>query len=265
MATFWEALYGGINPEEVPGHGGAECVAYLSNKTKIFETCLSTTIMLIASVYAFKRFSLPAKPPPEGDHFWKGPLLALLSAVLGLQIGYKISSGQLLYMLNPCHFLTIVEIYLLASKPTRFTLSILRMLVHYVYCALVAIVFPETGGRVLFGELVEYWVQHILIFAVIPPYLIHIWGVHNLEPLNDWSWACFAGIVFGIQHHYVMQPVAIVSHVNLNFILCPATKDPFRGPHYRTWAVFHQTASLLIMGKLYTIVVKLILPKSKKE
>ena len=112
MATFWEALYGGINPEEVPGHGGAECVAYLSNKTKIFETCLSTTIMLIASVYAFKRFSLPAKPPPEGDHFWKGPLLALLSAVLGLQIGYKISSGQLLYMLNPCHFLTIVEVEL---------------------------------------------------------------------------------------------------------------------------------------------------------
>jgi len=89
-------------------------------------------------------------------------------------------------------------------------------------------------------------------------------GVHNLEPLNDWSWACFAGIVFGIQHHYVMQPAAIISHVNLNFILCPATKDPFRGPYYRTWAVFHQTFCLLILGKLYTIVVKWLLPKSKK-
>ena len=59
---------------------------------------------------------------------------------------------------------------------------------------------PETGGRVVctlcyiievvillslslvqfFGELVEYWAQHILIFFIVPPYLIYIWG-NNLH------------------------------------------------------------------------------------
>ena len=110
MATFLEALYGGIRPHEVPGHGGAECAAYLSTKTKITETCISTVMMLITLRYALKRVSLPTQPPPEYDHFMKGPLLALLSIVFGLQIGYKISSGQLLYMLNPCHVITVVEV-----------------------------------------------------------------------------------------------------------------------------------------------------------
>ena len=110
MATFLEALYGGIRPDEVPGHGGAECAAYLSTKTKITETCITTVMMLIVLMYALKRVSLPSKPPPEEEHFWKGPLLALLSIVYGLQIGYKISSGQLLYMLNPCHLITVVEV-----------------------------------------------------------------------------------------------------------------------------------------------------------
>jgi len=172
MATFWEALYGGINPAEVPGHGGAECVAYLSNKTKIFETCLSTTIMLIASVYAFKRFTLPAKPPPEGDHFWKGPLLALLSAVFGLQIGYKISSGQLMYMLNPCHFLTMVEVLRVARNCVS-----LHILCHYRYI---------------------YWHQSL------PNLLYPSWGCWYIMSTVHWLLWCSRRLVVEWYVHYMI-------------------------------------------------------------
>ena len=48
------------------------------------------------------------------------------------------------------------------------------------------------------------------------------------------------------------------THVNLNYILCPAYVDPFRGPYYRTAAVFHQAFCLLTLGKLYTLIVKLL-------
>ena len=46
-------------------------------------------------------------------------------------------------------FYNILQIFLLASKPTVFTLSILRLLIHYVYGALIAMLFPEIGGRVV--------------------------------------------------------------------------------------------------------------------
>lgn len=90
-------------------------------------------------------------------------------------------------------------------------------------------------------------------------------GPDKLEPLSNWSWACFTGICFGIQHHYILQPVAMLTHVNLNFILCPALKDPFNGPYYRTWAIVHQTLCLLFLGKLYTVIVIRCLPKQKQS
>ena len=90
-------------------------------------------------------------------------------------------------------------------------------------------------------------------------------GADKLESLNDWSWSCLAGICFGIQHHYILQPAAMATHVNLNFLLCPAEKDPFHGPYYRTWAIFHQTLCLLFLGKLYTVIVTWCLPKQKKN
>ena len=109
MEGFLKALYGGIRLD-IPGHGGAECATYLSTATKIAETCLSTIMMLVCLVYALKHVTLPSKPPPENEHVWTKPLLALLSIIIGLETGYKITSGELLYILNPCHVLTVVEV-----------------------------------------------------------------------------------------------------------------------------------------------------------
>lgn len=41
--------------------------------------------------------------------------------------------------------------------------------------------------------------------------------------------------------------------------MCPAVVDPFRGPYYRTAAVFHQALCLLTLGKIYTFIVKTVL------
>ena len=109
MEGFFKALYGGIRLD-IPGHGGAECAAYISTGTKIAETCLSTVLMLVCLVYSLKHISLPSKPPPQSEHVWAKPLLALLSIIIGLEISYKITSRELLYILNPCHVLTVVEV-----------------------------------------------------------------------------------------------------------------------------------------------------------
>jgi hypothetical protein len=132
-----------------------------------------------------------------------------------------------------------------------------------------------------------YWVQHILIFFVVPPYLLYYWGmwllgyhwyvmrvhitiipcpgIDCLEPTTEFAWAIFSGIYFGIHQLFILQPLAMVSHVNLNFILCPARLDPFKGPYYRLAAVFHQMLCLLFCGKVYSIILKLVIRKRKTD
>ena len=36
-------------------------------------------------------------------------------------------------------------------------------------------------------------------------------GPESLEPLSEWAWSCFAGIVFGVHNHYILQLVGLVS------------------------------------------------------
>ena len=98
----------------------------------------------------------------------------------------------------------------------------------------------------------------VAMFRVYP-------GLRALEPMREWAWSCFAGILFGIHHLYIMQPVAMVTEVNLNFMMCPATKDPFNGPYYRLAAIFHQALCLLTLGKVYSLILRLVVPHKKQH
>jgi len=42
-------------------------------------------------------------------------------------------------------------------------------------------------------------------------------------------------------------------------MLCPAISDPFAGPNYRWFAMAHQTALILVFGKIYTLIVYALL------
>lgn len=102
-------MYGGIRPD-IPGHGGAECAAYLSSNTMIFETLLSTSMMITVGVFGFYTYSMPKIFPPEKCSTFKKVLLVFLSLVFGVEVGFKLCSRQVLYLLNPCHVITIIEV-----------------------------------------------------------------------------------------------------------------------------------------------------------
>ena len=260
-----DVLYGGVNPN-IPGHGGPECAAFLSSKNKIFDTVVSTCMMITAGTFAYFTYTMPKRFPKTDDYTSKRLMLTLLCLIFGLEVGYKVCSRQVLYLLNPCHTITMVEIYLLAAKPSKLSFCTLRVLIHYVHVTLVAMLFPDTLARQFPGETAVYWIQHTMIFFIVPPYLVYIWGPECLEPFTDWAWPCLGGITCGVQNFYMLQPVAILTEVNLNYVLCPARVDPFNGPYYRTAAVFHQAALLLTFGKIYTQIFKLVLrllPKHK--
>jgi hypothetical protein len=155
-------LYGGIRPE-IPGHGGEECARYLTPKQLVGETLLSTSIMLFVGILAWKSFTLPKVFPRHQDATSKRILLTFMCLLFGVEIGYKICNRSVLYLLNPCHVITMIEIYLLASKPGKVSFSVLRILIHYIYGAAVAMLFPDTLSR-----LVSYCVTYST--CVVPSY-----------------------------------------------------------------------------------------------
>ena len=109
---------------------------------------VATVIMVVAGTFAVKTFTLPPRGAfDDGNPVLKRALLVLLCLVFGTELGYKICSLQVLYLLNPCHVITMVEvgvvqpwlqcemlsfwllhtqIYLLAATPNRVSFSVLR-------------------------------------------------------------------------------------------------------------------------------------------
>lgn len=109
LSVWQDILFGGIRPD-VPGHGGEECAAYLSPKTMILETLLSTFMMITVGLFGWKTYTMPKVFPSKDDFLGKRVLLTVLCLVFGVEVGYKICSRQVLYLLNPCHIITMIEV-----------------------------------------------------------------------------------------------------------------------------------------------------------
>ncbi len=69
--------------------------------------------MLIALLFALKSYSFPGSvDPPLQDTRPNGQvcLLVFMCLMFGVEIGYKISARNLIYLLYPCHIMTVVQV-----------------------------------------------------------------------------------------------------------------------------------------------------------
>lgn len=188
----------------------------------------------------------------EAPSWAKQALLITMTLTLGVELGFKFATRTVIYILNPCHITTLIQIYLLAcNKPKKSTTALFRIQMNYLNGPLLAFMFPETDSRQLPLEAAIYWIQHALM-VIIPIYLLRTGGVYNMEAINDYTWHAI-GYSANVFYHFIfLQIVAIPTQVNLNHMLCPALKDPFEGPNYRAIAVLHEAILSLLLCKLVT-------------
>ena len=76
----------------------------------VLDTLLSTFMMIVVGIFAWKTYTMPKSFPTADSFVGKRVLLVLLCLVFGVEIGYKICSRELLYLLNPCHVITMIEV-----------------------------------------------------------------------------------------------------------------------------------------------------------
>lgn len=113
FSEMLEWTYDGVN-SSIPRNSGPECANYMSPKRRIIETfCVSIFIIFCLS-WGYKRIKLP-KPMPyvNQDRVGKRVLLIVMSLVLGMEIGFKLTSRTFIYFMNPCHVHTIAQVSVL--------------------------------------------------------------------------------------------------------------------------------------------------------
>lgn len=106
-----EWSYSGVN-FSLKGNGGQECVNFLSPTSIIVETIFVVFYTLVAEIYyPWTRSVSNYKPNLElRERFGRKLLLAGLCLIWGIEIGYKLSTRQLIFILNPCHVVTFLQV-----------------------------------------------------------------------------------------------------------------------------------------------------------
>ena len=82
-----------------------------SNK-KLVETLLFASLSLYWIVWSYPRIKLPEKLPEtkDADRTGKKILLLLHVFFFGIEIGFKFATRQMIWILNPCHLVTMMQV-----------------------------------------------------------------------------------------------------------------------------------------------------------
>ncbi|XP_050308366.1 transmembrane protein 164 [Anthonomus grandis grandis] len=250
---------GGIDMT-ITKYAGIECINYVDLRWRRIET----TLILIACTYmffwSFPKCTLPTVSYNDSNRLGKRILLVLVCLCWGMEMGFKCASRTGIYLLNPCHITTAMQIYLLTAKPSKAVTTVFRIHLNYLNGPLLAIIFYETDTRELPLEATVYWAQHLMML-IVPYYLLRSGGVYNVEGLKEIHWNALAYSLLVAYHFTVLQTVSIATNVNMNHIMCPLDSDPFRGQLHRTAVFFHQMILCPLVCKTYILVSEYLLTK----
>jgi len=130
-------------------------------------------------------------------------------------------------MLQPCHLSTLCyAVCLWDTNNYERSRKLFNIAIHYGFFTLLAIVVPDLINKTDILELEIFWIHHYILL-VMPLYEIWI----NRFPLSNndsyWYWYWAAVAYGGFAHFAAQNPAALVSGINVNYMLFPPPRVPW--------------------------------------
>lgn len=241
----------------LPGNGGPECLAHTSYTERAVESVLSVltfSTAIIAGLKGHVRPSLTFSAEKWRSSIVRVWLLYSMLITWIAEVAYKVVTKQFIFVVNPCHVICMIHIYLLSNIHNQFIIFktyLFRFHLFFLHGPLMAVIFPVTNTLFLPGEVATYWIEHILLLT-IPIFLIRHYSVPVNRVGELFNWTLMSYGIWGMFNIVFLQPLSMLTLGNLNATLCPAITDPFRGPHYRKYAMVHQFVATAVSGIFWT-------------
>ena len=111
-------IHAGVDPD-IPGNGGIRCYNYLTINQRLADTFsylmflfLCVVPLALRKVRAAQGNVNKLNDSQEQHESQQGKkiLLVALCITFGIELGYKLSTKQLIYLLNPCHIITVLQV-----------------------------------------------------------------------------------------------------------------------------------------------------------
>ena len=184
---------------------------------------------------------------------WSKPVSIIC---LGMVLIYKVMGypGRIYYVVMPCNMQWILS-FIQSMLPNNtgddkykwIQYTLLQIRLTYIMSVIIAIVTPETDDCEHFIEYEFYWINHILLLILPACYILNgsVSTIPSTSSSNEVStltfnfyWWLYSCCIFSIFYFIPVTLMAIVSGLNLNFMLHPPN-DHFilYGKYFRLTAI----------------------------
>lgn len=101
----------GVNTSSTSG--GPICRNFMTDTRRLAETFLAVGLAVLLVAWGYANLTLPKTNNYVYKHqTGKILLLVLFSVAFGIEIGFKFASKTVIYLLNPCHVMTVIQVSL---------------------------------------------------------------------------------------------------------------------------------------------------------
>ena len=113
--SLFSWMYAGVN-NSLAGNGGPQCISSMPPLQRLVETVAFTALGVAEMCLAFPRLRLPsveccsASALAACNRTGRNLLLSFMCMTFGIELGFKFATRQMIWILNPCHITTMIQV-----------------------------------------------------------------------------------------------------------------------------------------------------------